>query len=477
MTNNGATDSAVLEQVGVHSAEFYLLSGVPLSICLIGSAIVPRAATRLVNSRAFMFAMGLIASLGTWLLATGGFSFDDGAARFLFGICGVLTGVGTAFICLRVGSIYSAPPADSAPFFTIVKAMLTANLLFFMCVSLPDPVSNAALSLLPVLAAISSMVGGREAGGEKDESDLVSIASLPRGFVPRLLLAVFVISVVVGVAKGLSALLQTHADIQMQAIIAVFASFVILGTTMLVMGLVLSRRNYEISKIYFPLIVCACFIILLCSFLDGSVGAFQNIAINVGYNLVIVAVWALFSDLAERTTISPVRMFGFGRGASGLGTTIGWFVAYCVMKVGTDPISFLAPFFLVAVVVVLVAVLLVLGQQTVSEALDCMLKGLARPGKSGEDGKESVADPFELWERGCAQLASECQLTARETEVLKLLSRGRTAGYIALELGISQNTVKGHTRNVYAKVGVHSRQEVIDRLEAIISGAPTERSR
>lgn len=469
MTNNGATDSAVLEQVGVHSAEFYLLSGVPLSMCLIGAAILPRIATRLVDSRAFMLLMGFIASLGTWFLATGGFSFGDGAARFMFGLCGVLTGVGTAFVCLRIGGVYSAPPAGAAPFFTIVKAMLTANLLFFMCVSVPDPVANVVLSLLPILAAIASMVGPREAGSEKDESDLVSISALPRGFVPKLLLAVFVISVVVGVAKGFSALLQTHADIQMQAIIAVFASFVILGAIMLVVGIVLSRRNYEISKIYFPMIVCACAAILLCFLLSGSVGALQNIAINVGYNLFIVAVWALLSDLAERTSLSAVRIFGFGRGASGLGTTLGWFVAYCVVSAGVEPVSFLAPFFLAAVVVVFVSVLLVLGQQTVSEALECMLKGLVRTGDSAGGGQDA-ADPFEAWEDGCDHLAAEFQLTMRETEVLKLLSRGRTTGYIALELGISQNTVKGHTRKVYAKIGVHSRQELIDRLELLISG-------
>lgn len=468
MTNNGAISSVVFGQVGVRSAEFYLLSGTPLSICLIGAALLPDLAKRLVDNRAFMLAMGLIASLGTWMLATGGFLVIDDAARIAFGVCSALTGVGTSFICLRTGCVYSVPPAGVAPFFNIVKAMLLANLLFFMCVSLPEPLASIVLSLLPVLAVIVSMVGSREAGREKDESDLVSIGSLPRWFFPKLLFSVLVISVVVGVAKGFSALLQTYVDIRSQAIVAVFASFVIVGAIMLVMGLVLSRRNYEISKIYFPMIVCACAAVLLCSLLDGSMGALQNIVINVGYNLFIVAVWALLSDLAERTTLSAVRIFGFGRGASGLGTTLGWLVAYGVMGIGVEPASFLAPFFLVAVVVVFSSVLLVLGTQTVSEALGSMLQGLVRSSGNGSEGVES-SDPFEIWEQGCDVLAERCQLTVRETEVLKLLSRGRTGGYIALELGISQNTVKGHTRNVYAKVGVHSRQELIDRLEVLVA--------
>ena len=62
-------------------------------------------------------------------------------------------------------------------------------------------------------------------------------------------------------------------------------------------------------------------------------------------------------------------------------------------------------------------------------------------------------------------LASEAKLTARETEVLALLARGRTIGYVADELVIAQNTAKGYVKNVYAKLGIHSRQELIDAVE------------
>ena len=48
---------------------------------------------------------------------------------------------------------------------------------------------------------------------------------------------------------------------------------------------------------------------------------------------------------------------------------------------------------------------------------------------------------------------------------MELLGRGRTVGFVAEELGISYNTVKGYVKNVYAKCGVHSRQELIDAIE------------
>ncbi|MCA9825445.1 MAG: response regulator transcription factor [Dehalococcoidia bacterium] len=47
----------------------------------------------------------------------------------------------------------------------------------------------------------------------------------------------------------------------------------------------------------------------------------------------------------------------------------------------------------------------------------------------------------------------------REAEVLALLAKGATNAAIALELGISENTVKDHTRRIYAKLGVQNRAE------------------
>ena len=57
-------------------------------------------------------------------------------------------------------------------------------------------------------------------------------------------------------------------------------------------------------------------------------------------------------------------------------------------------------------------------------------------------------------------------LTQREAEVLALICQGRTRAYIAEELGISPNTVKGYIHAVYQKAGVSDKQDLIDRVEA-----------
>ena len=41
-----------------------------------------------------------------------------------------------------------------------------------------------------------------------------------------------------------------------------------------------------------------------------------------------------------------------------------------------------------------------------------------------------------------------------------MLCKGRTKAYIAESMFVTENTVKGHTKRLYAKLGVHSKKEL-----------------
>ncbi len=56
-------------------------------------------------------------------------------------------------------------------------------------------------------------------------------------------------------------------------------------------------------------------------------------------------------------------------------------------------------------------------------------------------------------------------LTNRQTEVMELLVQGRSVSYIAKELCLSPDTVKGHVRILYQKTNIHSKQELIDLFQ------------
>lgn len=67
-------------------------------------------------------------------------------------------------------------------------------------------------------------------------------------------------------------------------------------------------------------------------------------------------------------------------------------------------------------------------------------------------------------------------LTAREVEIIKLLIKGNAYKVISAELSISEKTVSKHISNIFSKVGVNNKIELISRLEAqeLLSGSHTE---
>ncbi len=54
-------------------------------------------------------------------------------------------------------------------------------------------------------------------------------------------------------------------------------------------------------------------------------------------------------------------------------------------------------------------------------------------------------------------------LTARETEVLELLAKGKSYTTIAEQLFVDKETVRSHIKNIYWKLEVHSKAEAIEK--------------
>lgn len=71
-------------------------------------------------------------------------------------------------------------------------------------------------------------------------------------------------------------------------------------------------------------------------------------------------------------------------------------------------------------------------------------------------------------EKVCGELATQYGLTVREREVLCLLSEGNSQKRIAEILYIAVSSSQTYSKSVYRKMGVHSRQEVIDAVNSRI---------
>ncbi|WP_303050754.1 helix-turn-helix transcriptional regulator [uncultured Slackia sp.] len=88
--------------------------------------------------------------------------------------------------------------------------------------------------------------------------------------------------------------------------------------------------------------------------------------------------------------------------------------------------------------------------------------------RRGEGSKETGgSDDSGDMQKKLRQLAEQHALSPRESEVLSYLAQGRGAKYIADELVVSLSTVQTHRKHIYKKLGVGSREELLDLVSRL----------
>lgn len=88
-----------------------------------------------------------------------------------------------------------------------------------------------------------------------------------------------------------------------------------------------------------------------------------------------------------------------------------------------------------------------------------------RPNASGDAFELAEPSMQNTLEARCAEVAAARGLSPREAEVLVFLARGFTPAYIAKSLVLSISTVRTHVRNIYRKLGVNKREELIHLID------------
>lgn len=86
------------------------------------------------------------------------------------------------------------------------------------------------------------------------------------------------------------------------------------------------------------------------------------------------------------------------------------------------------------------------------------------PSLNSEEDTVVLAGPTSIAAR-CESLSEKFALSPRESEIFSYLARGHAASFIAKTLIISESTVYTHTRNIYQKMGIGSREELLCLIE------------
>ena len=503
----------------------YLYSTSALVVMFVLATVFERTFTRITENKLATLAFAVLASVATLVVRL---RVESGASDSFFIIGCVLTGVGTSVVALRLGSVYARVSSRRAVMH-IALSFVLACMLYFTVVGSPRGLDVLLMAALPTLAVLLTLTLD-----ETPEGVFVrrpareAVENLPRGFFPRLVIGIGVLSVIAGMTHGSTAL-ASGADLGASG----RATVIGMGMICLVIYIIAAStgENFDFSRLYYPIILTLLVGLVVIPLLGDGMDRIGRTLIGIGYALFIMMIWCLLANVSYVTGRSAVRVFGVGRGASALGTTVGWFCDLLLTQRGFTTFGeATSPAVTVAVSLALLVVsLIVFNDRTVNLVLRMRTKPGSEPaqafrsstgveeaggapatrdaqtaaastdthaingaGRDTEgtgdaaghgaaydpDGREGIGaeegrDRAEerdrhqgLWTRKCNAIVDEYHLSERESDVLFLLSKGRTISYIAEELHISFNTAKSHIRHVYVKTGVHTRQELLDMIES-----------
>lgn len=190
----------------------------------------------------------------------------------------------------------------------------------------------------------------------------------------------------------------------------------------------------------------------------SSLVMLANGLLTVGTSIFSAALYGTLVALASRNRLSSLSIIGWGQGLSGLATTLGALVGTTTNRLELAGHHQQLALLVALVLLALVAYML-FGLRGFS--LRATIEGVVPP--EPDIDLERIGE--DLFARRCEEVAQRFDLTPREAEVFEMLARGRNREHIEGALGVSRNTVKAHVKHVYAKLGIHSHQELIDLME------------
>lgn len=333
---------------------------------------------------------------------------------------------------------------------------------------LPDEAAGVALFAAPLLSIALLCTNRGEAGSlvlslRPQPADAVVLASVPgearsplsSGTLVRLMASIAVFSLI---GRCLDSFPAGSGDAT-PAFFAenyAFLAILLVGVLFIVLVVALGRRfdTMVVYRLSLPLMVAGFAILTL--FMDRF--TLESIfVITMGYEFFDVLFWAMLVGVVRTGGRRPVATFGWGVACTYLGMALGTMVSRAAVGPLLSGELAISAFSMVSILVLVLLVVLVLPEGTIS-------KVGAASGRAGR-GAVRASEAGELAAR-CEAVAQRCELTPRERDVLVLIARGRTLSVIARELGIAEGTARTHMGHIYAKLGVHRQQELIDLVEA-----------
>lgn len=499
---------------GVRGTSFsllYLVSSVGFFLAALLACMVDQRLLQYARSRFHMRGAALVTCLAT-LLSLVPHIGPEWLSMSVEVLAGLATGVGSAALMLFWGVALARDDEHHSVFAagTAVVTGFALNVLVLQ--SLPSPWGGLVAAVLPfgefaLLAYISprqddlvDIVFNAVATSKRKLGAVMAEATILMGFAIALLKQVSIQATFTGAAPSTK--------------FVVLAVAVGIASVPFVMFKFSPKYGDWNRLIHFVMPVSIC-VILLAALLVSDQELFFDMFVVAAYFLCETFVWAFGALAAHRLRISPIFLFGLLRGT-----------VTAAMLVGSIAIQYAAPvledlppsgkgFVLLVILFVLLAARLMPNESVmVRNAVRCPAVRLmtleldekldinaehqtadavapeaqsseVAPSVGGARAADATAasasnsDPFGKTQREQAgeaggkfsrkvrRVAETYMLTERETDILFEWVKGNGAAYIQEKYCISEGTVKTHIRNIYRKLNVHKKSDLMRLIDEI----------
>ena len=431
----------------INSDESWLLSAVAVVLgFFVGGLLLSRRPLGARCLRRFSIAAALLLAAGTIVSALGAFALG------LAWLGGAMTGVGYALLSLLWARALMVLDVEE-----LEAVVPLSSLVIVPCVVvyplLEGVVGVVATASLPLMSGVLLLLclreGAKRCGVEEAASGAGASLSRRFGIAESwgfYLGRVAVVLVVLYLAIGWQAALADVRD-SMHALIDLDVSMLIssLASVALGIAIVFFSRRVSFTELFRWAVPC----VIITLVLHGSSGlwaGFVSNAIGDTLDSLIQVLVYLFAITLAKQGKAPVALgVGLLNGSVQLGVLFGNLAgsACAGPAAASSEVAFLSA------LICLVALVGIVAPQR--EPIE------VRP--MAEAGSDALEHSLMV---GCELLQKKFGLSDRETEIAFLLARGYSRPYIREKLFISKNTVATHIRHIYGKLGIHSKEELID---------------
>lgn len=295
----------------------YFVSILIYGLLLLIASILDTKLIRALHATPTLVAAALLGATGTLLLlGSGAESPFDGSTLQI--ISGILTGTGSSILLLAWGIAFSRRDSASIIINGALSIAIGFGIYGLVLHQIPFPWGGVASALIPFAEIALLLVLRRHVSLDFDNRQLF-FQPLPINharFVFRFGLPVFLLGVALGIMRQTSIeTILPGSAFEDQALLFVTACV----ATVLIMVTFLALGGDERWHIFFrPLIPFIAVTAIFIPFTTGGTSFWGTSVVLVGYMSFEALMWIFFSELSQRFRLSPIFVFGLGRGVMAL---------------------------------------------------------------------------------------------------------------------------------------------------------------